>query len=216
MKKIACFALLLVMMSCSNSPKVKEEAGEWLQGGDPTEITCWGIGDIELEDSYDVIVDKAGLKNVKQDSLFKEGTFERVITRVWPDTEKEIIVHWKEEKAPLATIEMLEVSHSSSVYHFTNGIKIGSSLKDLIKENGGVEFSFYGFGWDNGGTVKDFNSGKLSGNLPCFEGVLALPEEASKDAGSAEVMGDKQIKSSNPFFSRFDPHLVSIKIKSVG
>lgn len=216
MKRVACFALLLFIMSCTNSPKVKEEAGDWLQGGDPTEITCWGIGDIELEDSYDALVDKAGLDHIKQDSLFKEGTFERVITRVWPDTEKEIIVHWKEKEAPLSTIEMLELRDSSSVYHFTNGLRIGSTLQDLVKENGGVEFSFYGFGWDYGGTVTDFNSGKLSGNLPCFQGVLALPQEASEDAGGGEVMGDKQVKSSHPFFSKFNPRLVNIKIKSVG
>lgn len=216
MKKVACFALLLFVMSCTNSPKVKEKAGDWLQGGDPTEITCWGIGDIELEDTYDVLVEKAGLEEVKQDSLFKEGTFERVITRVWPDTEKEIIVHWKEKAAPLSTIEMLEVKHPQSVYHFTNGIKIGSTLQDLEKENGGIEFSFFGFGWDYGGTLKDFNSGKLSGDLPCFEGVLALPEEASQAEGAAEVMGDKQVKSSHPFFSKFSPRLATIRIKSVG
>ncbi|WP_407428680.1 hypothetical protein [Arcticibacter sp.] len=216
MKRVACFALILSIMSCTSSPKVKEEAGDWLQGGDPTEITCWGIGDIELEDSYDILVDKAGLDQIKQDSLFKEGMFERVITRIWPDSEKEIIVHWKEKEPPLATIEMLELRDSSSVYHFTNGIKIGSTLQDLVKENGGIEFSFYGFGWDNGGTIVDFNSGKLSNNLPCFQGVLAVPQEASEDSEAGQVMGDKQIKSSHSFFSRFNPRLVNIKIKSVG
>lgn len=215
MKRVACFALLLFIMSCTNSPKVEEEAGDWLQGGDPTEITCWGIGEIELEDSYDILVDKAGLDHIKQDSLFKEGIFERVITRVWPDTEKEIVVHWKEKEAPLATIEMLELRDSSSVYHFTNGLRIGSTLQDLVKENGGVEFSFYGFGWDYSGTVTDFNSGKLSNSLPCFQGVLALPQEASEDTGAAELMGDKLINSSHPFFSKFNPRLVNIKIKSV-
>ncbi|PRY50908.1 hypothetical protein B0I27_108116 [Arcticibacter pallidicorallinus] len=216
MKRVAYFALLLFMMSCTNSPKVKEEAGDWLQGGDPTEITCWGIGDIELEDSYDILVEKAGLDHVKQDSLFKEGMFERVITRVWPNTEKEITVYWKEKKAPLVTIEMLELRDSASVYHFANGLKIGSTLQDLVKENGGIEFSFYGFGWDNGGTIVDFNSGKLSNNLPCFQGVLALPQEASADAGAGELMGDKLIKSSHPLFSKFNPRLVNIKIKNVG
>lgn len=216
MKRIACFALLVSMMSCTNSPKVKEEAEDWLQGGDPTEITCWGIGDIELEDSFDILTEKAGLDNIKQDSLFKEGNFERVVSRVWPDTEKEIIVHWKEKKAPLVTIEMLEVSDSASVYHFANGIKIGSTLRDLVKENGGTEFSFYGFGWDYGGTISDFNSGKLSNILPCFQGVLALPEGASKGAGAGEVMGDSLIKSSHPFFSEVNPQLVNIRIKNVG
>lgn len=216
MYRIAYFTVLLFMMSCTNSPKVKEEAGDWLQGGDPTEITCWGIGDIELEDSYDIVVENAGLDNIKQDSLFKEGMFERVITRVWPDTKKEIIIHWKEKTAPLASIEMLELRDSASVYHFANGIKIGSTLEELIKENGGIEFSFYGFGWDYAGTISDFNSGKLSNNLPCFQGVLALPQEALKDPGAGEVMGDKLIKSSHPFFSKFSPRLVNIKIENVG
>lgn len=216
MNRVAYLTLLVFMMSCTNSPKVKEEAGDWMQGGDPTEITCWGIGDIELEDSYDILVEKAGLDNIKQDSLFKEGDFERVITRVWPGTNKEIIVHWKEKQAPLASIDMLELRDSASVYHFVNGIKIGSTLEELIKENGGAEFSFYGFGWDYGGTVSDFNSGKLSKNLPCFRGVLALPKEASNETGAGEVMGDKLIKSSHPFFSKFNPRLVNIKIKNVG
>jgi len=179
MNRVAYLTLLVFMMSCTNSPKVKEEAGDWMQGGDPTEITCWGIGDIELEDSYDILVEKAGLDNIKQDSLFKEGDFERVITRVWPGTNKEIIVHWKEKQAPLASIDMLELRDSASVYHFVNGIKIGSTLEELIKENGGAEFSFYGFGWDYGGTISDFNSGKLSKKSSLFPGGGAGSAEGS-------------------------------------
>lgn len=218
MKNILYLFLLLFFSCTSDSAKNQKSTSSWsneLTVANSAEITCWGVGDIELEDSFDILAEKAGEKNVKQDSLFKEGTFEGFITRIWGNTEKEIIVHWKEKTPPFSAIKQLEITNPSSIYHFPNGIKIGTTLTELIELNGGKEFSFYGFGWDYGGTVNDFNGGKLSEVLPCFKGKLALPEGTSSAAELKEIMGDHLVKSSLPVFSKYVPKLVNIKISNV-
>ncbi|EOR94788.1 hypothetical protein ADIARSV_2004 [Arcticibacter svalbardensis MN12-7] len=207
---------LLFLFSCTNNSTQKLPSIAGLGESDlknSSEITCWGIGEIELEDSYAILVEKVGAKNLKQDSLFEEGVFQGMVTSIWKGNAKEIVVHWKEKKAPFITIEALEIAHPSSVYHFINGIRIGTTLSELVKLNGGKDFSLWGFGWDHGGRIKDFDNGSLSGDLPCFNGVLALPDAAIKEK---ELMGDRLIQASTILLTTYDPALVNIQVKNVG
>lgn len=209
---------LMFLFSCTNNSFNKLPSIAGLGESDlinSSEITCWGIAEIELEDSYATLVEKVDVKNLMQDSIFKEGVFQEMVTSIWKDSPKEIVVHWKEKQAPYVTIDNLEIKNSSSVYHFVNGIKIGTSLRELVKLNGGKGFSLWGFGWDNGGAIKDFNDGTLSGDLPCFRGVLALPDSVINEKDSKNLMGDRLIQSSDAVFAKYDPVLINIRIKNV-
>ncbi len=209
---------ILFFAACNNSSDKGDKSAKKIQsieaaneGGN--EITCWGIGDIDLDNDMQSITEKVGETNVTQDSLFKEGSFEGFVTTLWKGSPKEIIVHWKEKKKPYQTIDHLEITHSESPYHFVNGIKIGTTLKEMEKLNGGAAIDLYGFGWDYGGTFVSFNKGKLAGDIPCFGGVFALPENA-EPGETKEIMGDTKISSSHTAFAKYDPKLVIIRVKN--
>ncbi len=206
----------LLLFACNNpSGSGNKQAGKVYSiagnqdGGE--EITCWGIGEIDLDDDMASLEEKVGRKGLSQDSLMKEGAFEGFVTKLWKGTAKEIVVHWKEKKAPYAVIDYLEVVQPASPYHFANGIKIGTSLNDIIKLNGGTAVNLYGFGWDYGGTFIDFGKGKLAGDIPCFGGVFALPDNIKTD-DSREITGDIKITSSHPALKNYEVKLVAIRV----
>ncbi|WP_207534305.1 hypothetical protein [Desertivirga arenae] len=178
-------------------------------------ITCWGIGPLEFGDDLETIAEKVGKENVSTDSLFLEGDFDRLITKVWKGTPKEITIIWKEVKPPFKTVSTFEIAQEDSPYKFDNGIGIGTGIKEIVALNGGEPIKLYGFGWDYGGTFIDFGKGKLKGDLPCFGGVFQLQTEAA-DAEVQQVMGDQEIYSNAPAFSKYKAVLTVIRISEKG
>ncbi|WP_207425659.1 hypothetical protein [Pedobacter sp. SYSU D00535] len=178
------------------------------------QITCWGIGSIELGDDLPALEEKLGKDNLVQDSLMLEGMFEGLITKAWRGTSREITIVWKEKKAPFNTIDYLEISQPNAPYAFANGIKIGTTLKEIEKMNG-KSLKLYGFGWDYGGTFVSFDKGKLAGEIPCFGGVFSLEAEQDSEELRA-IMGDQEISSTHPSFDKYQVKLAKIRVVNKG
>lgn len=175
-------------------------------------ISCDGIGDIRLEDDLNALIRKAGRDQVSHDSLFLEGNYERMITRVRKGTPREVLVYWKEKEEPFRTIQTLEISSRTSPYHFSNGINIGTSLKKIVELNGGVPVSLYGFGWDYGGTFISFRNGELTGPMECFGGVFQLTSTDIVTSELKKVMGDHEIRSDYEALKQYQALLVKIRV----
>ena len=204
---------ILLLLACSHSPErsIKPEKkiyslDENSVGND--EITCWGIGEIDLDNDMSTLEEKADKKNMSVDSIVKDGVFEGFVTTLWKGTSKEIIVHWKEKTPPFHTIDFLEIRQEKSPYHFVNGIKLGTTLREMVKLNGRSPISLYGFGSAQAGTFASFGSGKLSGDIPCFGGVFDLPENRD----SRQFKDGEKLLSSDPVLTRHETRLVSIQI----
>lgn len=73
----------------------------------------------------------------------------------------------------------------------TEGITIGTPLAELERLNG-RSFQFFGFGWDYGGRVSDWNGGNLDPTLG-----LRLDPEGSENVPET-LIGDQTISSDNP------------------
>ncbi len=90
-------------------------------------------------------------------------------------------------------IDIILIRQPSSNWATTEGIKIGTTLDDLVKMNA-KPISFSGFGWDYGGNILDFNNGKLTD----LEGRLAIELSEPDDInGLEEFLGDTQCSTSN-------------------
>lgn len=218
MRASICFLVLTALLACNNpSANRNKSDGNFpvqseAKDNHENQITCWGIGDIEFEDAFSDIERKVGKNNLSLDSLFLEGTFERIVTTLWKGTPEEITIHWNESAPPFKSIKTLEISNPASPYHFINGITIGSKLKDIADLNK-APVSLYGFGWDYGGTFASFGKGKLAGDIPCFGGVFELVKTENTQEISA-LMGDKQISSSDPAFENQEARLKVIRISN--
>lgn len=207
----------LVLWSCQRAPKTQnnrssnKSVAPEINEQEDNYITCWGIGPVEFGDDISALEEKVGKENITLDSLFLEGDFDRLITKVWKGSPKEISISWLEEKPPFKNIKALEISHPDSPYKFNNGIKIGTSIRKIVELNGGEDIKLYGFGWDYGGTFVDFGKGNLKGDLPCFGGVFELQTEAAGKEVE-EVFGDQEISSSAPAFKKYEAVLSVIRV----
>lgn len=218
--RLSLILLIFFFLSCSQGRRGADQSDTTGNLGsvgldDPeaaNSITCWGVGRIDLGDDLEAIAEKFGPNNLSQDSLFQEGMLQGLVTVIRKGTREEVMIYWQEKKPPFKTIHLIEISKAGSPYQFANGIKIGTSMTELVKLNGGKALHFYGFGWDYAGTFADFGGGRLEGDIPCFGGVFAAGNQASElPAGLA---GDKKLSSDHPDIEGLDLHLVKIRINN--
>ena len=89
-------------------------------------------------------------------------------------TDEEIIV----KANPMDEIIAVDIFKPITKWKLPYGLKVGMSLQELEAING-KPLSFYGFEWDNGGLVFDWNKGNLeTKNISCMLGYKGnmLPE----------------------------------------
>ncbi len=213
-----CFPyLILIFLSCAcnNPEKRKTKTGvtttELNQMVKPDyQIGCEQVAGITKSDQANILQQKFSVNRLTTDSLFLEGTFERLVTTIDKGLKTELIIHWNNDKS----IKFIEIKHSQSPYHLANGLKIGSALQDLVKVNGRA-INFYGFGWDYGGTTISFNNGNITKSDPCFSGVFALGKQQNlKNQNQfALINGDRPLNSDNKLLDDFKIHLSVIRIR---
>lgn len=117
------------------------------------------------------------------------------VTKIYPGGENEITIIWR-DTAYHKEIGLIECFGDRPVWHSADGIKIGSGLKDLLKVNGN-KISFYGFGWDYGGTVDSYNGGRLEHTVMKLR--LNLSESFT---GDRDLYGDIGLDTDMPAVKR--------------
>ncbi|MFT3807465.1 hypothetical protein [Arenimonas sp.] len=88
--------------------------------------------------------------------------------------------------------DALVVRSTATHWVLANGLRVGMDTKALQELNG-KPFKFYGFEWDYGGTIVNWDGGKLDpGKGPHGGATLCLPEEVPADypTGDAEYSSD--------------------------
>jgi hypothetical protein len=163
------------------------------------------IGKINSKISEVDLIQMYGPKNVSH------GTLELGEGETMPATilfanlpQRRLEIAWKDEpggKLP-ARIQM---EGERSLWHTTQGITLGTSLKALEKLNG-RPFLLAGFGWDYSGTVTSWNQGHLEQGLKNI--VLRLAPSARNEIPSEDeegVEGDKDFPSTHPSMQKINP-----------
>lgn len=103
--------------------------------------------------------------------LFEEGTVERAYTILYPDTDDELLIIWKDKTQNQP--HQVYVSKPGR-WQTREGITVGTSYEDLVKINDGP-IDFYGFGWDYSGAV-DWKDGKMKdSNVRVFLAPVSAP-----------------------------------------
>lgn len=193
MKNIVLFFTTgLVLLSCVNDKK-KEGTAEIVPIYIPVDSTLvtdssWGLITAQT--------DMAGLKklygdtNVKDERICGPECIDSVdVTVIYTGTVKEILVYWK-DSAYHKTIGMLQAGGEGAPYHTGPGLKIGSTMQDLLQQNG-QKINFSGFGWDYGGYIISYNKGALENSRIGFR--LDLVE-----GDTNELLGDTELNTDMP------------------
>jgi hypothetical protein len=145
-----------------------------------------------------------------------EGMEYQVGTVIYPkDPLKKLSILWSDPKNK-KKLKRVELYGDKSYWKLAGGVSLGSSLKDLVRLNGG-EFILWGFGWDAGGFVKTWGNGtlekkfagKVSIGLDTISRVkkpdtTLVPDNVTKDEYFS-VQGDSEFSSSHPIMQKINP-----------
>lgn len=171
MKRFLIISLISILFfSCSNKEnKVEEDTKEepikvhnikFLSklNYDLNPLTDKGL--INSKTTLEEIIKVFGSDNIENKSTYiDEGVMEVATTLIYPKTNYELRVIWEKEK-PYKKIMRVELLNENNIWT-VDGIAVGTSIQKLNDLNKKI-FTFYGFDWDYGGHVFDWNEGELS------------------------------------------------------
>jgi hypothetical protein len=190
--------ILLVLLfsaavySCTNDKKEKKDSTPPVaeKKTDSTLVTdsAWGL--VTATTDFDGLKSIYGAANVKDERICGPECIDSIdVTIIYPETDQEITVHWK-DSAYHKTIVYMEAWSPAAPYHTAAGLKIGSPFRELLQLNG-QRITFSGFDWDYGGSIQSYNKGAFENSAVHFR--LGQTE----DAGTA-LSGDIELHTDMP------------------
>jgi len=156
---------------------------------------CYGSNILNSKTSEKDLIKIVGSKNA-----------ERVVGTVFfKDSPSYFFIKWKDTlnfKDP----DWMEIHGDSSIWALDNGVKIGTTLPELVKLNG-KQFTFSGFDWDYGGYAT-FDKGKLEND--CYSIRLYYDYKDLFENEWRQIVGDKIISTNNPVLKKINVYVDEI------
>lgn len=206
MKLIAKLAILpLFLYSCQNAP-VKEEAQN------PNEITDQSIGPVKVSFTKNDLLEKFGKEELQDEEREIDGV-KRETTRVYPNKPEEVTVVWEDntEEKPLKLI----IWNENGPYATKEGLRLGISLRDVVKLNNFLSVSFTNFYQELDGyaNILSFNNGEIEEKYPSLTGRLDIVRLKGVDKYKLDDFKLKDsVNSSDPIVQSMDVKITEISI----
>ena len=148
------------------------------------------VGRIKASFNSSDIYKTFGKENVMETEIgLGEGETKKGLL-VFPKTNNEIQVLFQGNEE-MTKLESIRIKGTDSKWKTNAGIKVGSTLEELVTANG-KDFNFYGFEWDYAGKLANWNGGKLNDKLSVFL------EATNEEPIFPDLLGDREFLSSNP------------------
>jgi hypothetical protein len=182
-------------------------------------------GVVRANTSEAKLIELLGTENVtKADTVWgTEGDF-YIGTTLFKGTPDEAQILWKDAartqpesvmiRAETAELNEAKPALKPSQWTTENGLRIGSTLREVEQLNGKA-FTVYGFGWDYGGNVSNWQDGKLQtgkGKSYLSVGFNTSALTPAQEKIYEKVMGDSEFASSNPAMQQLNPTVQTITI----
>ncbi|RFS18458.1 hypothetical protein [Emticicia sp. C21] len=220
MRVLLLESLLVVLLNaCTSNTNEQKADSTALADSGAAVVNDWECipgeraGIITSRSSEQELIDKLGEANVSaHDTIYgAEGMFS-IGTIIYKGTPNEAHIVWKDtlnfKNPDYVEVGFIEPGKESQVkWYVTNGVKVGTKLTELELING-KPFNFSGFGWDYGGSVVDWNGGKLmnSDSTSYLSIILAYDyENQALNSIAEKVMGDKSFESKDPNAQMLNP-----------
>lgn len=173
------------------------------------ELTCSNI--VKAGDTAKTIEARYKGETAIEEITGAEGATAKALAIFPKDPARKLFVSFfDDEMTKLSAIGPAEGASHWSIA----GLKLGSSLADVIKANGG-KFEISGFEWDYGGYVTDLQGGKLSSlDGGCVVTIRFNPPEGKEVP--AALSGEKSIPSSDAKLAKLAPHVSDIQLGWAG
>ncbi len=140
---------------------------------------------------------------VRRSEVYVSESSQRAGTVVFPDTKDALEIVW-EIGAPEGKPAFVRIGEEGGKWKTPEGVAIGMSLEALEEANG-KPFRLYGFEWDYGGLVVDWNGGRL--NSPYLI-VALMPQNYSNL--KPQLLRDVILRSDDEAVRALQPKIASI------
>lgn len=159
------------------------------------------VGLIKSTDSEQSIIDRLGGEHVTRgDFAVVDGSMIQA-TYCYAATDRELLLLWDNED--FTTLREIRLRKSNSPWQTIEGIKVGSTLKEVATANESP-FELAGFGFDYGGTTVNWQSGSFPDELTLVFEPQITPHE--------DIMTDQIFSSDNRYIIRCNPVVNTIRI----
>jgi hypothetical protein len=175
----------------------------------PAEAEAWnlpgGLGPLTTRLQLDARFGKANVQEASFDGAEGIGTYPALV--VFPEDPRRRLELVLDADNPDAPIRELRVRGQDSAWRLDTGLHPGMTLAEVVARNG-APVSFYGLGWDYGGTVQDWHGGALANAVgnPVFHRVTLAARDGAGDA--ALPAGDATFRSDDPRWPTIGTDLV--------
>lgn len=196
---ISFIAAIMLIVSCKQKDKNQSGgngATDKTKTGDSLLVTDSSWGWITASANIDDLKKLYGGANVKDERICGPECVDSFdVTLLYAGSDRETIVYW-EDSFYHKKVNMVRCIIPGAPYHTAGGLKIGTSLNELLKMNG-KPIAFLGFGWDYGGGILSLNHGVLENSRIHFN--LDISEDPT---GNNAVYGDTELNSDMPEVKR--------------
>ena len=148
-----------------------------------------------------------GARNVEEGQVpGAEGEMFHGVILFPKDPARTAYVYFQDEKT-LTGLSMVRVFGPVSQWNLDNGIGIGTPLSEVLHRNG-KPIRFYGLDWDYGGTITEWNRGKLAprDDDPVRRAIHLGAREGA--AARSYPMGDSEFSSDDPRYPKLGASVV--------
>ncbi len=169
------------------------------------ELSCSNI--VKVGDTAKTIAARYKGETAIEEITGAEGATAKGLAIFPKDPSRKLLVSFFDE----GMTKLSAIGPATGASHWTiAGLKLGSSLADVAKANGG-KFEISGFEWDYGGYVTDLKGGKLSSlDGGCVVTIRFNPPEGKEVP--AALSGEKSVASSDAMLAKLNPHVSEIQL----
>ena len=164
-----------------------------------------GLGPLTTRLQLDARFGRANVQEASFAGAEGIGTYLALV--VFPEDARRRLELVLDADNPDAPIRELRVRGQDSQWRLGTGLRPGMTLAEVVALNG-APVSFYGLGWDHGGTVQDWHGGALANAVgnPVFHRVTLSTRDGAGDA--ALPTGDATFRSDDPRWPSIGADLV--------
>lgn len=136
-------------------------------------VSCDGIGDIKLTDTYETLEKKFG-----KDLSVHENTVVGKFATVWDGKPNQVNIYFEEKAQPFKTIKHIETNAPDAPYMTADSLRIGMTGKEIQKINSDMPITMLNpYGSNEPGLIQSFNNGEIATNNPCLSGHMEVSSQ---------------------------------------
>jgi hypothetical protein len=193
---VLAISSVFFLAACQQS---KPKTGEEGPSVDPKlEVSCEGIGEVKLSDSYDDLVKKFGDTALTPHTNSLRGSY----TSIWEGKPEQIDVYWKDKSSPYIHVADIETASSEAPYTTKDGLRGGMTMKEVQKINTNMPLTFVNpYASEEPGLITTFNNGQIVKDLPCIGGYVDVTKTRNVDEATiAEFRNEKVVDGTHRLF----------------